>query len=948
MRKLRRSSLLKFSVSLIAVVVAVMAPELRAQVKSAVPQLGKSHTLPAANLASRSTSASQSSAGKSANGLLSLPPHAQGPISAALGKDNSGYWVHRSVKGFRGENPRHALVAEFTRQGAEVRSEARSHNLHWGLETRGYGYGDALHLLKAVAPRAKANRVEYRRDGVTEWYENGPLGLEQGFTLAHPPGKANGQPLTVELALHGDLAAALEPAGVDKKSKGLELRLNDGEAVLRYTGLKARDAMGRELRSWLEVRGERLLVRVDDGGARYPVVVDPWIQQAELTASDGKAGDYFGGSVAVSGSTAVVVGGGRAYVFAESGGTWSQRAELTASDGAAGDDFGGSVALDGSTLIVGAAGHSGGGAAYVFVENGGTWSQRAELTASDGAAGDQFGFSVAVNGSTIVAGAPGQTVGSNQQQGAAYVFVESGGTWSQQAELTLADGAAFDYFGYSVAVSGSTAVVGAPERTVGLVPYAGAAYVFVESGGTWSPQAQLAASDGKPNHCFGCSVALDGSTALVGAPWPLGLSASPGTAYVFVESGGTWSQQAELTASDNAARDYFGWSVAVNGSTIVAGAPGQTVGSNLQGAAYVFVESGGTWSQQAELTAPGAPSDSFGWSVGFSGGTAVVGAPWHASQGAAYVFGSSGPLYTLSATPNSLSVPQGRQGTSTITITPWNGFGGNVSFSASGLPNGLTAAFSPNPATNTSTLTLTASRTAATGTATVFVSGTSGNLTQTTWLTLTVTGVPAVTLSPTSLNFSKQALDERSAARTVTLKNVGGATLDINGITISGDFAVYANTCGATLAAGKTCKVKVTFTPTQLGTRTGTLTFTDDAPDSPQTVALTGIGTSLGLTPPSWNFGSVPVGQTSSAETFTLTNETSSTVGSISISLTGTDRSDFTITNTTCGSTLAGNTSCSINVVFNPQVTGTLTAKLKVSSNGVGSPQFSNLKGMPP
>ena len=170
-------------------------------------------------------------------------------------------------------------------------------------------------------------------------------------------------------------------------------------------------------------------------------------------------------------------------------------------------------------------------------------------------------------------------------------------------------------------------------------------------------------------------------------------------------------------------------------------------------------------------------------------------------------------------------------------------------------------------------------------------------------------------------------------------------SLDINSITISGDFAIYANTCGATLAAGKTCKVKVTFAPAELGPLTGTLTFFDGGSNSPQTVDLTGTGISLGLTPASWNFGSVAVGQTSSPKTFTVTNETSSTVGSISISLTGTDPSDFTVTKTTCGSTLAGNSSCSINVVLRPQMKGTVTATLKVSSNGVGSPQTASLKG---
>jgi len=672
-----------------------------------------SGSVPVANIGgpSRSASASsanQSSAGKYATGLSSLPPDAQAPISAALGKDDSGFLVHRSAKGFRGENPRHALVAEFTRQGAEV----RSHDLRWGLETRGYGYGDALHPLNVVAPQANANRVEYRRAGVTEWYENGPLGLEQGFALDHPPGKANGQPLTVELGLHGDLVAALEPG-----EKALELRRNDGEAVLRYTGLKAQDATGRELRSWLEVQGERLLVRVEDWGARYPVVVDPWVQQAELTASDGAANDGFGWSVAVSGSTAVVGAPGHAvgsnaqqgavYVFVESGGTWSQQAVLTASDGWAGDTFGNSVAVDGSTVVVGAPLH-GKGRAYVFVESGGTWSQQAVLTASDGAGGDYFGISVAVCGSTVVVGAPYHTPIGFGYQGAAYVFVESGGTWNQQAELTEFGGKNGGLFGYSVAVSGSTAVVGTPYEQIGSNPGQGVAYVFVQSGTTWSLQQELTASDGGPNNHFGNSVAVSGSTVVVGPAWHnVGSNFGQGAAYVFVGSGGTWSQQAELTASDGAAYDYFGWSVAVDGSTVVVGAichPG-SASSCGQGAAHVFVESGGAWSQQAELAASdGALGDWFGQSVAVSGSTAVVGAPLHAvgsnaQQGAAYVSPSFSEDFTIGASPTTVTIGSpGQSGPTTITITPSGGFNQTITFtgvSCSGLPTGASCSFNP-------------------------------------------------------------------------------------------------------------------------------------------------------------------------------------------------------------------------------------------------------------
>jgi hypothetical protein len=209
--------------------------------------------------------------------------------------------------------------------------------------------------------------------------------------------------------------------------------------------------------------------------------------------------------------------------------------------------------------------------------------------------------------------------------------------------------------------------------------------------------------------------------------------------------------------------------------------------------------------------------------------------------------GPAGPNFTLSANPSSVSVAQGGSVTSTITITPEDGFSGSVTLSASGLPNGVTAQFNPNPAATTSTLTLTASATAATGTVTVTITGVSGSLTNTTTLGLTVTASgPVVSLNPTSLTWSKVLVGKTSGAKKVTLTNTGGSTLDFTSIATTGDFARLAGPkktdCGSTLAAGKSCTVRVTFTPTQKGLRTGDLNFTDNAPGSPQSVALSGTG----------------------------------------------------------------------------------------------------------
>ena len=640
-------------------------------------------------------------------GLSSLPAAAQGSVSAALGRDDSSYWFHANPGSVHAENPRHAMALDFTRHGVEVDSKGA----RWGLALRGYGYGDQRIAVRQAAPQAKANRIEYERGALTEWYINGPLGLEQGFTLAQPPGKASGKtndlPLTLALAFSGDSTAELDAAGT-----ALTLKGKNGQATARISGLVAYDAAGRALPGRFALHGDELLLQVDDAGAQYPLVVDPFVQQAELTASDGAAGDQFGFSIALSGdgNTAVVgafghtVNGnvyqGAAYVFTNSGGNWSQQAELSASDGAAGDWFGDSVALsgDGNTAVLGASGHAVNGnqiqgAAYVFTNSAGSWSQQAELTASDGVYDDEFGISVALSsdGNTALVGALFHTVnGNTNYQGAAYVFTNSAGSWSQQQELTASDGAGGDLFGNSVTLSsdGNTALVGAYAHTVNGNRYQGAGYVFTNSAGSWSQQQELTASDGAESDYFGNSVALssDGNTALVGAyAHTVNGNRYQGAGYVFTNSAGSWSQQAELTASDGVYDDEFGISVALSsdGNTALVGALFHTVNgnTNYQGAAYVFTNSAGSWSQQQELTASdGAGGDLFGNSVTLSsdGNTALVGAYAHTvngnvNQGAAYTFVNSPNPTTTTIASNPIPSSYGQPATFTATISVQNG-----------------------------------------------------------------------------------------------------------------------------------------------------------------------------------------------------------------------------------------------------------------------------------
>jgi hypothetical protein len=234
------------------------------------------------------------------------------------------------------------------------------------------------------------------------------------------------------------------------------------------------------------------------------------------------------------------------------------------------------VAISGNTSVVGAYKKSSNtGAAYVFARSGSFWGQQAKLIAADGAPNYDFGFSVAVSGASVVVGA----MGNASATGAAYVFVRSGTTWAQQAKLTASDGAAYDYFGWSVAIAGPNAVVGAFRKNSA----AGAAYVFVRSSTSWTRQAELTASDAVPFDYFGWSVAISDSTVVVGAQFK---NNQTGAAYVFVRLDATWTQQAELTASDGSEGDEFGYSVAISGSHALVGAFAK---NSSTGTAYVYV-----------------------------------------------------------------------------------------------------------------------------------------------------------------------------------------------------------------------------------------------------------------------------------------------------------------------------------------------------------------------
>ncbi len=539
----------------------------------------------------------------------------------------------------------------------------------WQMALIRYGYGRRTVPVLPAELVALGRRMEYRRGNLTEWYVNGPLGLEQGFTLKEPPEMGNHEKeyLVLEVALTGDLSPKLA-----KDGRSLSLHSADNTIAFSYGHLSVTDAGGHLLPAWFELTDSqaqtpsRLSIVVDDSNALYPIIIDPTVERFfKLYAADGNISDNFGYSVAISGDTAVIgayfasnssYSAGKAYVFVQSGKKWVFQTILYG--GSATNGFGTSVAIDSTanTIVVGAptytqSGKLNLGAAYVFARSGTIWPSLSTdfLTASDGRAGDLFGTSVAVTGNTVLVGAPG-VPNVDIHQGAVYVFARSGAFWPQQQILMPSNGGAGDNeFGIAIAVDGNTAVIGARGFDHTIVGQ-GSAYVFTNSGSTWSQQTELRASDGAYGDNFGCSVAISGMTLVVGAFHKSATAGiNVGAAYVFTGSGASWTQQTKLTASDGAAGDLFGSSVGIGNGIIAVGAPQHsTLLGTRTGAVYIYAMPGSIWLQQRVplLAANGSSYTSnvyLGNSLAMDATHLLVGAPGNGtndgtSLGAAYLY----------------------------------------------------------------------------------------------------------------------------------------------------------------------------------------------------------------------------------------------------------------------------------------------------------------------
>lgn len=614
----------------------------------------------------------------------------------------------------------------------------------WGLQLTGYGLATSRSdahtttLPPAKQVRTDGNRSFWTRDALMEeWFINDQRGLEQGWTLHQKP-KGTGDLLRLNLAVRGNLTAVIDGAS----AKSVTFVDHDAATVLTYGGLKAWDATGRDLAvSFSTVAGQpnHFSLEVEVAGAEWPVTIDPLAQRVILKGTNTEKFDQFGRSVAIAGETVVVgapaedsaatgVNGnatdnsadysGAAYVFVRDNlGQWSQQAYLKASNTGAGDQFGCAVAISADTIVVGAVAEEssasgvGGnqnsnafsfaGAAYVFVRDGtGAWSQQAYLKSSNTNQGYFFGTSVAVDGDTIVIGAPRERY-SSITTGAAHVYVRDGlGTWSHQLRLSPQVLRRMN-FGSSVAIHDHTIVVGAVaepsnattvngDQSNSAAPNAGAAYVFLrDGGGNWSQQAYLKASNSGENHWFGTSVAIDTNRIVVGATGESSNASgvngnqtdnsmeSSGAAYVFSRAGGTWTQEAYLKASNPGPWDGFGSAVAIKGQLAVVSASAEAsnakgINGNQRsnsaeeaGAAYLFgLHATAGWRQQAYIKASNTKkNDYFGSSVALSSDTLLIGG------------GDSGYLFDLLKVDDFKSLAKNGQALPDVTDVHYNVFG---------------------------------------------------------------------------------------------------------------------------------------------------------------------------------------------------------------------------------------------------------------------------------
>ena len=521
--------------------------------------------------------------------------------------------------------------------------------------------------LPEAEPTTSGGRVEYRRGAVVEWFENRAEGLEQGFTIGNPPVTISNDQgmLNLEVSFETELDIQVAEDG-----QAVTLSDEQGAEKYRYGKLQVFDADGKMLDSFFRAEAGTIEIVCDASRARFPVTIDPVLtgMAKKILPTAGASDDFFGGSVALAGDVAVVgalynddagANCGAVYVFERDVGgsnAWGQVKTLVPSTANGQEYFGCSVAVDGDVIAVGARGDAtkgaSAGAAYVFERNlAGTnnWGQVAQLFALDAAAYNYFGASVAVAGDVVAVGA----TGNDTSRGAVYVFERNRGganLWPQVQKLVASDRLANDAFGCSVAADGDVIVAGAYGCNA-YGAFSGAAYVFerfIYGADYWKQVRKLLPPYGAANDMFGCSVAVDGDVAAVGA---YRANSGLGGAFVFERNAGNtnaWNWVGVLLDNDGEVDDALGYSVAVAGDVVVAGTPDDVPDGVLRsGSAYAFERNaGGTnrWGLvQKFAAADGGGGDGFGCAVAIADGSMLVGAlgddgPAGDNAGSAYLY----------------------------------------------------------------------------------------------------------------------------------------------------------------------------------------------------------------------------------------------------------------------------------------------------------------------
>ena len=514
-----------------------------------------------------------------------------------------------------------------------------------------FGVSVALDGKSLIAGASRKEVSAHARQGAAFLFVAGVAGWTEQATLVASDGAAD-DCLGEAVAIDGDSALVgaswHNPSGVDDEGSAYVFTRSGStwtqRARLNAPGGAASDLFGQAVALG---RGAAAVgAPVDDAGkARDQGSVTvftgsgaTWTPKAWLSGYGPEQAPWFGDSVAVSGDT-LAVGApkdtltsetGGVYVFVRSGLVWTLQAHFAGDDSTVADYFGASVALAGDTLVVGAPWHdvvgTGDGAAYVFTRSSGTWTQQAKLVADDAGSLDNFGEHVAISLSTIVVSASGWDAPSFENAGAAYVFEKPGATWPQSGKLTAPDAAADAFLGSSVAVDGTTVVIGARRRDAAGVGDVGAAYVFTKRASGWTWQATLLPPVVEESSRCGQAVAVQGHTALVGCPGAtVGTAEDAGAITVFTRAGTAWAWTQSLTATNPQRQEWLGRALAFEGDTAVAGATGT---SSARGAVYAFTRVDGTWREVQRLqTAGGRASDGGGWAVGLSGDLAVGSSP---------------------------------------------------------------------------------------------------------------------------------------------------------------------------------------------------------------------------------------------------------------------------------------------------------------------------------